>query len=162
MDNSKIAALVDDVFKDNDEALAVALYLITRQEVMMQAESGISTGQVSLPNISPDALRLMCRYDVSLTDNKFYITNYSAIRAMMVMDDINIHTMAMHLAYAAKTGDMVSKQVVRDLLVTRASSLTYLVILDQGVKAGEEFNFALRAMTTLSGAENEYFKSEGL
>jgi hypothetical protein len=159
-DFPRLALLIDDTL--TGEANELALYLVTRYEVLLATESAIGLGKLEVSKLIPEAVALMCQYELGLTDNQLYIKNFASIRALMQMDAINIHTFGTHMRHLIAKNDKRSKLVVRDLLTRRHESLTYLVLLTSGAEKAKEFNFKLKEILTLSGQEERFFENLGV
>lgn len=160
MNNDKLADFIKEKF--DSDALELALYLISRYEIRVAAEASISNGAVQMPSIAPHSVVLMSNYELGITDNKYYIQFYKEIRAMQLMDDISIHTMAMHLALADAKNRHRSKLVVRDLVTRRYEILTYIMFLQEGAESAKSFNFQLKELVTLTDKEQKFFSASGL
>jgi len=161
MDNQtdfpRLALLIDDVLQG--DAKELSMYMVTRYEVLMATESAIGLGSLQVKNLVPEAVALMCQYELGLTNNKLYIDNFAAIRAMMQMDAINVHTFGMHIRRAVEKSKWRSVLAARELLARRHESLTYLVLLIKGAEEAKLFNFQLKEILALSPAEEVFFNS---
>lgn len=159
--NTKVVAdLIATALEGKPDEYEVAIYIAARHALMQSAEAGISSPNASI-QISPESLRLVASYDLGLTDNEFYMSNWSALRAFMEMDDIETHTKSFHLRRAEETDATDSKRVVRDLVSPRFTALTFVVARAKGRKAAEEFDFELKRLTTISDAQVAFFRNAG-
>lgn len=161
LNNALIADLIRETITEG-EAYEVALYAVSRYGLLQSAQATISGGGVSVPNVSPEALLLTMEHDIGLTNNEFYKINWVAIRALLLVEDIEGRTKTMNLKLAAEKDDHISKLVVRDLVSPMFSVLTLIVLLSTDKETAKEFDFKLKRLCTISPEQERYFRDAGV
>ena len=78
-----ILKLLQETFTEQ-EVLDVALYIISSMAVGEAVHQGIIGGKKFVENLPPIALDIAYRYESALTNNKFFLQNFTLIKSYKV------------------------------------------------------------------------------
>lgn len=160
MEQDYLARLIEESFED-PEVKEVGMYIMSRLLLSEVAIKGLMTGRTNV-GVLPEALALALQYDANVTDNSFYIKNFAVIKIQISMDEIKLSSQRLKLQYGVDKNDVNMLRSAMYLIQNKYDSLTTVAFLYKGAKFAKEFDFKLRAITTLSDQEIQFFESKGV
>ena len=154
-----ILKLVQETF-DEQEVLDVALYIISSLAVGEAVQQGIMGQKKFVENLPPIALDIAYRYESALTDNKFYLNNYTLIKSFVVMDKVKLSAISKLAAFGQKTNDFVPIEKMEHLLHSKLDSLAFVAFLWKGYEFAVDFMMKARLVMELTSGMKEFIEDQ--
>lgn len=152
-----ILKLVQETF-DEQEVLDVALYIISSLAVGEAVQQGIIGQKKFVENLPPIALDIAYRYESALTDNKFFLQNYTLIKSFVVMDKIKLSAASKLAILGQKADDVLPIQKLEHLLHSKVDSLVFLAFLWKGYDFAVDFMTKARMAMELTSGMKKFIK----
>ena len=152
-----ILKLVQETF-DEQEVLDVALYIISSMAVGEAVQQGIIGQKKFVENLPPIALDIAYRYESALTNNKFYLQNYTLIKSFVVLDKIKLSAASKLAVLGQKANDVRPIQKLEHLLNSKLDSLVFVAFLWKGYDFAVEFMAKARMAMELTSDMQKFIK----
>lgn len=152
-----ILKLVQETFTEQ-EVLDVALYIISSMAVGEAVHQGIIGGKEFVENLPPIALDIAYRYESALTDNKFFLQNFTLIKSFVIMDKIKLSAASKLAVLGQKTNDIRPIEKMEHLLHSKVDSLVFLAFLWKGYEFAIDFMVKMRMALELTSGIKEFIK----
>lgn len=152
-----ILKLVQETF-DEQEVLDVALYIISSMAVGEAVQQGMMGGKKFVENLPPIALDIAYRYESALTNNKFYLQNYTLIKSFVVLDKIKLSAAGKLAVLGQKENDPRPIQKLEHLLNSKLDSLVFVAFLWKGYDFAVEFMAKARMAMELTSDMQKFIK----
>lgn len=152
-----ILKLVQETF-DEQEVLDVALYIISSMAVGEAVQQGIMGGKQFVENLPPIALDIAYRYESALTNNKFYLQNYTLIKSFVVLDKIKLSAAGKLAVLGQKENDPRPIQKLEHLLNSKLDSLVFVAFLWKGYDFAVDFMAKARMAMELTSDMRKFIK----
>ena len=133
-----ILKLVQETFTEQ-EVLDVALYIISSMAVGEAVQHGLLARKEFIEKLPPVALDIAYRYESALTDNKFYLQNFTLIKSFVVMDKVKLSAMSKLAILGVKANDTLPIKKLEHLMHSKLDSLAFIAFLWKGYDFAVEF-----------------------
>lgn len=133
-----ILKLVQETFTEQ-EVLDVALYIISSMAVGEAIQHGLLAQKEFVEKLPPIALDIAYRYESALTNNKFYLQNFSHIKSFVVMDKVKLSAMSKLAVLGVKANDTEPIKKLEHLMHSKLDSLAFVAFLWKGYDFAVEF-----------------------
>ena len=133
-----ILKLVQETFTEQ-EVLDVALYIISSMAVGEAIQHGLLAQKEFVEKLPPIALDIAYRYESALTDNKFYLQNFTLIKSFVVMDKVKLSAMTKLAVLGVKGNDTEPIKKLEHLMHSKLDSLAFIAFLWKGYDFAVEF-----------------------
>ena len=133
-----ILKLVQETFTEQ-EVLDVALYIISSMAVGEAVQHGLLAQKEFVEKLPPIALDIAYRYESALTDNKFYLQNFTLIKSFVVMDKVKLSAMTKLAVLGIKANDTEPIKKLEHLMHSKLDSLAFVAFLWKGYDFAVEF-----------------------
>ena len=150
-----ILKLVQDTF-DEQEVLDVALYIISSMAVGEAVQQGLIGQKKFVENLPPIALDIAYRYESALTQNKFYLQNYTLIKSFVVMDKVKLSAASKLAVLGQKANDVLPIQKLEHLLHSKLDSLAFVAFLWKGYEFAVDFMTKARMTMELTSGMQKF------
>lgn len=133
-----ILKLVQETFTEQ-EVLDVALYIISSMAVGEAIQHGLLAQKEFVEKLPPIALDIAYRYESALTDNKFYLQNFTLIKSFVVMDKVKLSAMSKLAMLGVKEDKSLPIKKLEHLMHSKLDSLAFIAFLWKGYDFAVEF-----------------------
>lgn len=152
-----ILKLVEETFTERD-VLDVALYIMSSMAVSEAVQQGIMGRKQFVEGLPPQALDIANKYDSAITNNKFYLENFTLLKSFVIMDKIKLAA-AGKLAKIGQVGhDARPIKKLEHLLHSKLDSLVIVAFLWKGYDFAVDFMTKARMVMELTPAMQKFIK----
>lgn len=152
-----ILKLVQETFTEQ-EVLDVALYIISSTAVGEAVEQGLAGRKEFIEGLPPQALDLVYKYESALTQNKFYLQNFSHIKSFVVMDKVKLSAGTNLVRLYQESKNVLPIEKLEHLLHSKLDSLAFVAFLWKGYDFAVEFMTKARVAMELSPIVQDFLK----
>lgn len=152
-----ILKLVQETFTETD-VLDVAMYILSSNAVGEAIEQGLAGGRQFIEGLPPQALDIVYKYESALTQNKFYLQNFTLIKSFVIMDKVKLSASTKLVKLAQDSNDKRPILKVEHLLHGKLDSLAFIAFLWKGYDLAVEFMQKARLAMELSSDMQKFLK----
>lgn len=156
-----ILKLVQETFTEQ-EVLDVALYIMSSMAVGEAVEQGIIGKKRFVENLPPQALDIAYKYESALTQNKFYLQNYTLIKSFVVMDKIKLSVATKLAVLGQKADDTLPIRKLEYLLHSKLDSLVFVAFLWKGYDFAVDFMAKARMAMELTSSMQKFIDENSI